>query len=521
MASFSPKEEDMRFSRIAVPAVAVLGLCSVASADNQLSPATKNIGAKTPSATPITERKAVRYFKLGDQLFNLDYPPHADFVNRLQAAQSNKPTLRLYVALDWFKWDSGVVPYGFDSSVPDTLRATVRIAMRKWEHACNVHFQEVAGPSYVITTTSDPAIAGQSTIGKVPFGATYSLNLSTDNGAILHELGHGLGFLHEHQRPDRDPFVTVNINNVMANQRSQLDIIPEGVWHWPWEMTNGVGGSRPTTYDYDSIMHYGAYAFSSNGLMTIDAHGHVLERTRSLFILSDLDKAGCAAVYGPPSDPDVDNDGFGPNEGDCNDHDPTIYPGAKEICDGKDNNCNGLRDETFGDVDMDGWGDACDPDIDGDGIANAADNCPYRFNPDQADIDKDGIGDVCDLDMDGDGKPNNVDNCPTVANADQADKDGDGIGDACDGCDGTKPGTGTKRDPLCKGWVTNSSGCQTCSKDTWVAGPANRPWDKLGWPLDPLGPKASAGRGPIVTKAVVDKAIPAPAPVRRKTTPSR
>ncbi len=35
-------------------------------------------------------------------------------------------------------------------------------------------------------------------------------------------------------------------------------------------------------------------------------------------------------------------------------------------------------------------------DADGDGIPDAADNCPGVFNPDQADGDGDGIGDACD-----------------------------------------------------------------------------------------------------------------------------
>lgn len=36
------------------------------------------------------------------------------------------------------------------------------------------------------------------------------------------------------------------------------------------------------------------------------------------------------------------------------------------------------------------------PDLDGDGVPNASDNCPATANPDQADCDSDGEGDACD-----------------------------------------------------------------------------------------------------------------------------
>ena len=64
-------------------------------------------------------------------------------------------------------------------------------------------------------------------------------------GNVIHEIGHAAGLLHEHQRPDRDDFVTINEENI--------DLSPE-----QFQTNFGIREDGVTLgeYDFASIMHY-------------------------------------------------------------------------------------------------------------------------------------------------------------------------------------------------------------------------------------------------------------------------
>tara|TARA_R110002096_G_scaffold44526_8_gene120205 strand:+ start:9631 stop:11025 length:1395 start_codon:yes stop_codon:yes gene_type:complete len=111
-------------------------------------------------------------------------------------------------------------------------------------------------------------------------------------------------------------------------------------------------------------------------------------------------------VLGP--DDDIDGDGFSANEGDCNDDNLSIYPGAPDPCDGIDQNCDGVPDELF-DQDNDNY-TTCNGDCrDNDNTSNPG----ASEVVDGLDNDCDGIADnhTDQYDDDGDGYSEDQGDC--------------------------------------------------------------------------------------------------------------
>ncbi len=141
--------------------------------------------------------------------------------------------------------------------------------------------------------------------------------------------------------------------------------------------------------------------------------------------------AVCSGGACVPGTTDADHDGF-PAANDCNDLDPAVHPGAVEVCNGRDDDCNGKTDETF--------------DADGDGVPTCAVLGKPADCDDQDPAVHPGAAEVCNgKDDDCDGK---VD--------EDFDKDNDGFTSCARGnvpadCDDTDPNVRPGGVEVCNG----------------------------------------------------------------------
>ena len=187
---------------------------------------------------------------------------------------------------------------------------------------------------------------------------------------------------------------------------------------------------------------------------------------------SDADGFGAAAVQASAC---VAPRGYVTADTDCDDTDGSVHPGATEVCDGADNDCDGRTDDPtsadaatwYVDSDGDGWGGAttsvaCTVPSGHTGLVGDCDDSDASVSPSAADTWYDGVDSDCagddDYDADADGDPSDAwgggdcdDTDPTIGStatetwydgvdadcAGDDDYDADADGDRSDGWGGT------------------------------------------------------------------------------------
>jgi len=156
-------------------------------------------------------------------------------------------------------WTNGIVPYIIDSSLSRYSRAVsaIRDGMQEWTSKTCIRFKKKTSESAYIRFRSSSGCA--SYVGRQGRGQDIMLGSGCwIRGIVAHEIGHAIGFFHEQSRPDRDSYITVYYANIRPGTQRNFH-------KYPKTTIDSLG----TRYDYGSLMHYRATAFSRNGRPTI------------------------------------------------------------------------------------------------------------------------------------------------------------------------------------------------------------------------------------------------------------
>ena len=244
----------------------------------------------------------------GEEEWNLSLPlpPYPKGMEVEDGEPSNSPPIqkavRYTLSTRWGK----TIEYMFKSdNVPISIRDSVTKYMKVWAAAANnkIQFKEITkdigwnqflwciGCKYFIRVREEYLAGndGTSSVGNMPYAFLRLIKYPSQR-TCLHELGHTLGLFHEHQRPDRDDYVTYYFNNVKSDQIGNFTKMPAGSYNY-----------YGSTFDFESIMIYYSWAYAKNGYTGKTADATMLKKNGTDFWyntkLSATDKSVIKQIY--------------------------------------------------------------------------------------------------------------------------------------------------------------------------------------------------------------------------------
>jgi astacin len=211
-------------------------------------------GPRDPQRTLVVDGKTIRYRISGDLAVSGDIILGNAAELEAYAAGTSKTLPRgAAIYLGGLNapllWPNGTIPYTIAAGFPNQQR--ILDAVAHWNARTPLKLEPRAGQTNYVQFQVSADGGCLSTIGMAGGRQTIDLGSGCPTGAVIHEIGHAFGLMHEQTRLDRDRWITVLYENIDDYDFDQFH--------------QSTRERDLSYYDYGSIMHYSNKGFSLDG----------------------------------------------------------------------------------------------------------------------------------------------------------------------------------------------------------------------------------------------------------------
>jgi len=157
-------------------------------------------------------------------------------------------------------WPDALVYYEVEDGFSEAIQIQIEAAIWMWTQSSPARFHESTTATNRIVLTPVDSSTCLSYVGMI--GGSQVVYLNADGGCnvgrIAHEIGHAIGFYHEHTRPDRLNYITINEDNILSSYTVNYE-----------EVTGKSYAAHP--YDYGSLLHYPVTGSGGAAISVVDA----------------------------------------------------------------------------------------------------------------------------------------------------------------------------------------------------------------------------------------------------------